>query len=393
MLDSRRDMWSHLFISVAQGSASWVNYPIALLEEQIARAGKHPLRVTLISEEKSGYTTAKILTAIMHSCARWETLELFSEWVLPTTALCRMLNNIPLLREINICAESDLETETGYVDLGMDIFEFVPSLRLVRITEPPVDNPMGHGRGTPYGKFMWPFWSSRSSFEQVFPWAQRTHYESQCADRGVPFPSTRFARRRISLYARRRSEWMVALDSDCCTSRALHVPEKLILSVCATAGLLFDRVVMPAQQDFFIQASPADFHHIVSLVQRSQCSLRKFWVNTAPDSMHYRQILLANADIVELGIMNSVTNVIPSLFVDAAVLLVPRLRTFSIHHEFDFNMRSVLDMAWGCIGAGLERLCITTRRSVFSSSDQRRRGLYLERTDDTGVLEIIFKLR
>ncbi|KAJ7463717.1 hypothetical protein FB451DRAFT_1180191 [Mycena latifolia] len=230
MLDSR-DMWSHLFISIAQGSASWVNYPIAL-EEQIARAGKYPLRVTLISEEEPGYTIAKIFNAI---------------------------------------------TEES------------------------------------------------------------------------PFTSMRFA----------------------CPhrARALHVPEKLILSVCATAGPLLDRVVMPAHQDFFIQASPADFHHIVSLVQGSQCSLRKFWVNTAPDSMHYRQILLANADIIEGGIMNNVTNVIPSLFVDAAVLLVPRLRRFSIHHEFDLNMRSVLDMVWGRISAGLERLCITTRRSVFEVPD------------------------
>ncbi|KAJ7683122.1 hypothetical protein B0H17DRAFT_1333397 [Mycena rosella] len=108
------EMWSDLSISIPSHSRPWINYPIALLEEQISRAGQHALSVTLISDEHPGYITVKIFAAIP----------------LPTGALLRMHHNIPRLREIHISFNS----EEGYV--GHDIFESVPVLHVVRITEP-----------------------------------------------------------------------------------------------------------------------------------------------------------------------------------------------------------------------------------------------------------------
>ncbi|KAJ7463744.1 hypothetical protein FB451DRAFT_459621 [Mycena latifolia] len=91
-----------------------------------------------------------------------------------------MRDNIPLLREIHIFADS----QSGYA--GQNIFEFAPALKIVRVTEPRLhaDNPNINWMSADYNpnyndSFMWP---EDPPFEDIFPWDQLTHYESQCMD-------------------------------------------------------------------------------------------------------------------------------------------------------------------------------------------------------------------
>ncbi|KAJ7146548.1 hypothetical protein C8R44DRAFT_864301 [Mycena epipterygia] len=391
-------MWSDLFISIPVGSASWLNYPIPLLEEQLARGKEHPLRVGLLSQEYPGYTTAKIFAAIVRSSRRWETLELFSKWLLPTWALLQMRNNIPLLREMHISADST----NGYV-VG-DVFEFAPSLQTVRITEPRLhaDNRNMNWTSPDFNSnyndsFMWPL---HPSFETIFPWAQLTHYESQCMD-PYHFDALCLAQNLVVCQAtvvveRRHHEWRVP-------THLVHFSRLQKLTLFAP-GPLLDCLVLPALQDFFIEAPPRDFHHVVALVQRSKCALRKFWMKSHPPPAQYRQILQANPEIVELGIIGreslrhlfgpcgNMERIIRDLRADAKDVLVPHLRAFYIHDQAaDLDMHAVIDMVEGRMGnphcSRLERLCITECESRVFPHDVRARMPGLEQRG----LEVQFK--
>ncbi|KAJ6600996.1 hypothetical protein DFH09DRAFT_1489894 [Mycena vulgaris] len=356
-------MWSELFISIPVGTAPWINYPIALLEEQVSRGGDHSMRVSLISKETPGYTTAKIFAAIVSSCARWETLELVSKWLLPAEALLRMRDNIPRLREIHICADS----QRGYA--GQHVFEFAPALRVVRITEPRLhaDNRNMNWMSPDYNEnyndsFMWP---ADPPFEDVFPWGQLTHYESQCMN-PFHFDALCEAENLVVCQAtvvveRRHDAWHPPIQR----VRFAHLTKLTLYA----PGTLLDRLVLPALQDLFIEAPPHEFHHVVALLQRSQCSLRKFWMKSHPRPVLYLQILRDNPDIVELGIIGreSMRHLLgPCEHIDKIVralrdpLLAPRLRTFCIHDQAaDLDMNAVVDMVKARMAAGLARLCIT----------------------------------
>ncbi|KAJ7463758.1 hypothetical protein FB451DRAFT_1403768 [Mycena latifolia] len=387
-------MWADLWISIPTGTAPWINYPVALLQEQIARGGQQPMRVTLISQETPGYTTAKIFAAIAPSCARWETLELVSKWLLPTTALLRLRDNIPLLREIHICADS----QSGYA--GQNIFEFAPALRIVRITEPRLhaDNRNINWMSADYNpnyndSFMWP---ADPPFEDIFPWDQLTHYESQCMD-PYHFDALCQAENLVVCQAtvvieRRHVAWRPPTE----LVRFMHL-QKLTLYA---PGPLLDQLVLPALQDFFIEAPPREFHHVVALVQRSQCSLRKFWMKSHPPPAQYRAILLANPDIVELGIIGreslrhllgrctNIDAIVRDLRADAAVPLVPHLHTFCIHDQAaDLDMHAVADMVQGRMATGLARLCITECAPRVFPFAVRARVLAMEQLG----LEVQFK--
>ncbi|KAJ7463784.1 hypothetical protein FB451DRAFT_1265761 [Mycena latifolia] len=349
-------MWSNLFISTRR----WINYSIPLLKEQISRAGQHPLRVCMICKKDPLRTAGKIFAAIVHSCPRWETLELVSNWPLPTYALLHMRNNIPLLREVHICADC----LRGYA--GQDVLEFAPSLKVVRITDPPLLNRdiilnRQYLEGNDYtDSFVFP---PAPPFETALPWAQLMHYESQCANPFL-FDALCLAENLVVCQARviveaRHAGWRVPAG----IVRFMHL-QKLTLTA---PGPLLDRLALPALQDFFIEVPPCDFHHVVALVQRSNCSLRKFWVKSQPHPAQYRQILLANPDILELGLIGRnpwqenriprcphIDNIIRGLRVDAAAVLVPRLRSFCIHDQaVDLDMQGVLDMVGGRLGAPL----------------------------------------
>ncbi|KAJ7488834.1 hypothetical protein FB451DRAFT_1552806 [Mycena latifolia] len=366
------DMWSHLFISIPTATAPWVNYPLALLEEQISRAGQRPLRVTFISEEYPGYTTAKIFACIAHSCARWDTLEIVTRWSLPPDALLRMHNNIPLLREINIC----VDIQTGFVQ--QNVFQFAPSLRVVRIRESRTrimarGNLLDWNAHYEYGPPM-------SSLSSVFPWAQLTYYESQFTDPSH-FDALCLAQNLVVCKA-------VIVEPNEATAGSVpsHLFRLISLQKLSLVfygrGILLDRLVLPALQDFFIQVEPKEFQHVVALMERSQCSLRRFWIHPAPDPAHYRQMLLANPGIDELGIIGryNVDDIIHGLRVDAADLLVPRLRSFCIQDKFEgLDMHAVLDMVCGRIGGGLERLCITKCGTRVFPHDLRARIPGLEK--------------
>ncbi|KAJ7683133.1 hypothetical protein B0H17DRAFT_1181730 [Mycena rosella] len=383
-------MWSDLFISIPTASAPWINYPIALLEEQITRGGQHPLRVCLISTEVPGYTTAKIFAAIVPSCARWETLELVSKWLLPTSALLSMRDNIPRLREIHISADST----AGFA--GQHIFEFAPALRVVRITEPRLhaDNRNINWMSPDYNanyndSFMWP---EGPRFDDVFPWGQLTHYESQCMD-PYHFDALCQAENLVVCQAtvvveNRHFAWRPPTQ----LVRFTHL-QKLTLYA---PGPLLDQLVLPALQDLFIEAAPSTFHHVVALLQRSQCSLRKFWMKSHPPPAQYRAILLANPDLVELGIIGreSLRHLLGHCTnIDAIVRvlrepLVPRLRAFCIHDQAaDLDVPAVLDMVEARMAAGLERLCITECEARVFPHAARARALALKEQG----LEVQFK--
>ncbi|KAJ7463783.1 hypothetical protein FB451DRAFT_1562206 [Mycena latifolia] len=399
------NMWTDLFISIPANSPSWINYPMGLLKEQLSRAGQQPMRVALFSQEKPGYTTAKIFSTIVQSCARWETLELVSHWLLPPEALRRMRNNIPLLREINICADSDW----GYV--AENIFEFAPSLQLVRITEPgllsgtPNTNRPHHPmRGHERACFMWP---SDPPFDNVFPWSQLTRYETERTDPFL-FDALCLAQNivvcQVSVVVKpQHSMWRVPIQ----LVRFTHL-QKLTLYA---PGPLVDQLVLPALQDFFIEAPPHDFHHIVALVKRSQCSLRKFWMKSHPPPAQYREILVLNPEIVELGIIgretrheervrcNNVDNIIRALRVDAGDVLAPHLRTFYIHDQvIDLNINAALDMVQGRLGVGLQRLCITMSAMRVLPTGVRARlpqlellGLEVQLRRDDDVEDVVMR--
>ncbi|KAJ7463772.1 hypothetical protein FB451DRAFT_1370659 [Mycena latifolia] len=271
-------MWADLWISIPTGTAPWINYPVALLKEQIARGN-------------SRLHDRQVFTAIAPSCARWETLELVSKWLLPTNALLRLRNNIPLLREIHIYADS----QGGYA--GQNIFEFAPALKIVRVTEPRLYaddrniNWMLADYSPNYSdSFMWP---ADPPFEDIFPWDQLAHYESQCMD---PYHFDALCQAenlvvcRATVVERRHVDWRPPTELV-----RFMLLQKLTLYA---PGPLLDQLFLPALQDFFIEAPPRDFYHVVALVQRSQRSLRKFWTKSHPSPA---RILLTNPDIVELG--------------------------------------------------------------------------------------------
>ncbi|KAJ7760078.1 hypothetical protein DFH07DRAFT_441094 [Mycena maculata] len=356
-------MWTDMVISIPVGTASWVNYPVTLVKEHIARGGDDPMRVTLLSEEVPGYTTAKLFAALAYSSRRWETLELAAKWPLPTEALMRMRDNIPLLREIHICADS----ESGFV--GGHVFEIAPSLQIVRITEPRLhaDNRNMNWRSPDYNSdyndsFMWP---RDPPFEPIFPWAQLTHYESQCMD---PFHFT-------ALFLAANLTVCQATVIPEARHHAWRAPAHLVrfehlqkLTLFAPAPLL-DALVLPALQDLFIEVFPRDFPHVVDLLRRSKCSLRKFWIKSHPPVQQYRAVLETNAHIEELGIIGreslrhifgadaNVDSIIRAL--GAVPTLVPNLQAFYIHDQSaDLDMDAVVDMVEGRMPT-LERLCIT----------------------------------
>ncbi|KAJ6601002.1 hypothetical protein DFH09DRAFT_1489897 [Mycena vulgaris] len=128
----------------------------------------------------------------------------------------------------------------------------------------------------------------------------------------------------------------------------------------------------PGLEDFYIEVPPREFHHVVSL--------------------EYRQILLANPDIFELGIIgrdtgqqariprcSNINNDIRALRVDVADVIVPRFRAFYIHDQVvDLDMQAVISMVAGRIELGLERLCITACRMRALPRDVRAGRMTLE---------------
>ncbi|KAJ7683102.1 hypothetical protein B0H17DRAFT_1181719 [Mycena rosella] len=355
-------MWAVLSMSIPAHKAPgpWVTYPIALLKEHISRAGQHPLRITLLSDELPGFTTKTIFRTIVDSCARWETLDLVSECSLPMHSLLRMRNNIPLLREVNICAHC----EESY--LGQNIFEFAPSLQLVRITGSGTRSNASRHKAYNQGRilsggssFLWPDWREpKLELDAIFPWAQLTHYESDFTH-PCHFDALCRAEKLVVCQAtvavlNRDVDWSPR-------SQLVHFMHLRTLKLDLWPGSLLDCLVLPALQELFIGVNPTHFHHVVALVRRSQCSLRKFWIRAEPDHpAHYREILAANPDIVELGLMgcDNVDSIIRALRIDAPDLLVPHLVTFYINEKVGIDMIAVLEMVKGRIGSGLRRLCI-----------------------------------
>ncbi|KAJ7440183.1 hypothetical protein FB451DRAFT_141798 [Mycena latifolia] len=130
-------------------------------------------------------------------------------------------------------------------------------------------------------------------------------------------------------------------------------------------------------QDFFIDAPPRDFHHVVALLQRSQSFLPKFWMKSHPLPAQYRAILLTNPGIVERSfgiigrgslrrLLGRCTNM-RAPHADAAVSLAPHLRTFCIHDQAaDLDMHAVCRGGWprgsrGCASPSARRACFRTR--------------------------------
>ncbi|KAJ7187084.1 hypothetical protein C8R46DRAFT_1058805 [Mycena filopes] len=376
-------MWSDLVISIPSATPAWINYPILLLKEQIERGDDHPMRVTFISKETPGYTTAKIFTAIVESCRRWVTLHLASKWLLPTDSLLRMRNRIPLLREIDICADS----EAGYV-VG-NVFENAPALKRVRITEPRLhaDNRNMNWMSPDYNEdyndsFMWP---SVPPFEPVFPWAQLIHYESQCMD-PHHFTALSLAQNltvcqaTVVVERRHQTNWRPP-------ATPVQFPHLHTLTLFAP-GALLDKLSLPALQNLFIESYPRDFPNVVALLLRAPPgSLRKFWMKCHPPATEYATILHAHPALEELGIIGreslrhllgpstNIDDIIALLRADnPAGALVPQLRSFCIHDQaMDLDMVLVMDMVLTRMTspntAPLERLCITECESrVFPAN-------------------------
>ncbi|KAJ7718246.1 hypothetical protein B0H16DRAFT_1897681 [Mycena metata] len=382
-------MWSDLVISIPTGTPPWVNYPIPLLKEQIERSGDDPMHVALISQEIPGYTTAKIFTAIVESCPRWETLDLFSKTLLPTESLLYMRNRIPLLREIHICADS----ERGYV--GGHIFEHAPSLKTVHITEPRLhaDNRNMDFMSVEYDSnyndsFMWP---TAPPFDPVFPFAQLTHYESQCKHPNH-FDALCLAQNltvcQATVVDHRHPNWRPPTT----LVRFAHLHT---LTLFAPAALL-DQLAFPLLQNLFIESYPPDFPSVVAMLLRSNCSLRKFWMKAHPPAAQYAAILRANPAIEELGIIGreslrhlygacpNIDQIIDCLREDnPSGALVPQLRAFCFHDQAtDLDVRRVVDMVQGRMQSArtvrLERLRVTECESRVFPVNARQRIAQLE---------------
>ncbi|KAJ7511680.1 hypothetical protein B0H11DRAFT_1952596 [Mycena galericulata] len=367
-------MWTDLVISIPAGTRSRVNYPIPLLKEQLARGGDLPLRVSLLSQEQPGYTTGRIFSAIVDSSSRWETLDLVANWLLPADALLRMRGNIPLLRAIYICADS-----SGYVN--ENVFEIAPSLQVVRIAEPRLHADkvmMSPDYDENYHDcFVWP---RQPPFHSVFPWAQLTHFESQCINPyhfdGLCLAQNLTVLQATVIVTRLHHAWRMPSE----LVRFEHLQKLTVLA----PGPLLDQLVLPALQDFFIEVRVEGFPHVVELLKRSKCSLRKFWMKSYPPVEQYRQILEMNPDIVELGLIGheplhifrffgpypNMDNIIRVLHVSTdatptanAPVLVPQLRVFCIYDQVaDLDVDAVLSMVESRMVnpqcAQLERLCI-----------------------------------
>ncbi|KAJ7631715.1 hypothetical protein DFH06DRAFT_1223978 [Mycena polygramma] len=267
-------LWASLTIAIEHSTPSWLNYPLRLVEAQLFRSGTHPLQIVFISKEAPGYTTQKLFRIISRSSDRWETLELDSVWRLGH-ALPSIQGKLSLLREMYICTER----------LPSDVFRSAPNLRIARIV-----NPNRYHDEVPVG-----------SRNIELPWAQLTVFESTYRDR-LQFEGMLLAPNLVECQIT-----VPLADSDLLPWQAPAQPtvfphlKKLVLEAPVT---YLDALCLPALEALEIRTS-LPFEHLVRMLQRSACSLKRFWMKARPPVEHILPLLMHNPQIFELGLLGS----------------------------------------------------------------------------------------
>ncbi|KAJ7146513.1 hypothetical protein C8R44DRAFT_724284 [Mycena epipterygia] len=243
-------LWSSLVISIEPLTPSATNYPLPLLQLQIARSGTHPLRVLFVSKEISGDTTQRLFDALVASCDRWETLELDSASPLKESSLARLRGNLPLLREMYVSVTSPRD------QLDRSIFDSAPQLGTAWLVNPTFDDDSQ---------------PEIQPADQIVPWTRLTSYVSTYKD------LRQFERLRSA--APNLVECLVAVvipDSWQAPARPTLFPHLRKLMLAAPPKFI-DSLRLPALEELFIDQSDSeldDFAQLVGLVQRSGCSLR-----------------------------------------------------------------------------------------------------------------------
>ncbi|KAJ7656988.1 hypothetical protein DFH06DRAFT_467015 [Mycena polygramma] len=276
-------LWASVTIAIKSSSPSWVNYPLGLVEAQLSRSGTHPLHVVLISEEEPAYTTEKLFKLISQSSDRWETLYLDSVRPLGH-ALHRIRDKLSLLREMYICTQN--------ATASSDVFRSAPNLRIAHIIDPKETDEFDdrvHRIQRPGDKNL------------ELPWAQLTVFESTYRDR-LQFEgmllATNLVECQITVPFRDliHFPWRAPAQST--------VFPHLRRLVLQAPVIYLDALCLPALEALQIRTS-SPFDQLVHMLQRSGCSLKRFWMRARPPVEQFLALLMHNAQIFELGILGT----------------------------------------------------------------------------------------
>ncbi|KAJ7656979.1 hypothetical protein DFH06DRAFT_466875 [Mycena polygramma] len=257
-----------------------VNYPPRLLEEQISRSGTLPLEVFIISKETFRYTTGKLFQILLSCSNRWQTLHLEAHF--PLTDHHLLAGNLSLLREIFLRVSSN-------VHLGTHSFQHAPQLRVAHVGDAQIMS-----RGSPHLSFV------------ALPWEQLTTFKSMYRDRrqfdgfllAYNLVECQFAVDRRD--PRGAPPWQAP-------AQPVVFPQLKKLTLEAPSMFL-DALALPALEELFIlPSSPREsstlMQHLLLLLHRSACSLRKFWTTARPSVAQFIQVPLDNPRICEIGMM------------------------------------------------------------------------------------------
>ncbi|KAJ7760123.1 hypothetical protein DFH07DRAFT_442044, partial [Mycena maculata] len=288
-------LWSFITIVIQPFTRSWIRFPIRGLELQISRSGVHPLQVVFFSEIP-GYTTAdQLFRTLVESCDRWETLDLRCTQRLESGSLDRMRGRLPLLREMHVRVGG---LGAGRVGGVTNIFEIAPQLGIARLVDP--DRQIRERDHFHFQPNLHQMDAQPQRAVVTLPWTQITIFESTY-DNVLQFDGMRLAQNlvecQVSVTIRDTDAWQVPAQPTCFLNM-----KKLTLFLYGPAAFL-QSLLLPALEELLIQIDADDFHHVVACLQRSTCSLRKFWINSHPPPEHLLQVLMDNPHILEIGIV------------------------------------------------------------------------------------------
>ncbi|KAJ7631707.1 hypothetical protein DFH06DRAFT_700427 [Mycena polygramma] len=353
-------LWASLTIAIEPSTPSWVNYPLRLVEAQISRSGTHPLQIVFISKETPGYTTQKLFRLISRSSDRWETVELDSVWHLDWTNHS-IQDKLSLLREMYICTKN----------LPSDVFRSAPNLRIARIV-----NPDQHDEFDEFQAVLNQQPPVVGSRNIELPWAQLTVFESTYRDR-LQLEGMLLAPNLVEcqITVPFREFALVPWTAPAQPTVFPHL-KKLVLEAPV---ICLDALRLPALEALQIRTS-WPFERLVRMLQRSACSLKRFWMKGRPPVEQFLPLLTHNPQIFELGILGSSLDG-PIENIDAIIaaltlrdsdgpqqqpVYATALTSLTVRdHSEKVNMKAVLDMVesrvrlshlHGC--SRLERFCV-----------------------------------
>ncbi|KAJ7146505.1 hypothetical protein C8R44DRAFT_973282 [Mycena epipterygia] len=393
-------LWSSLVISIESLTPSWRNYPVRLLQLQIARSGAHPLRIIFISQEAPGYTTERLFDIMVESCDRWETLELESTWPLKESSLSRMRGHLPLLREMYVCVSSSPDPLSNHDHLGdpfnddplrprkldKSIFDSTPQLQAARFVNPTHEH---------HATFFRVQDVQLPGQIAILPWTKLTSYTSTFKDFRlferlreaqnleecraiVTLPDSWQPPAQPILFPHLRK---LTLEGPPQIIQSLRLPALEELSIClygsnswqspaqpilfphvkklmlAVPPRIIDSFLFPSIEELFVQIYDSGFNQLGDLLKRSGCSLRKLWIVGHLLAAQFLEALTHSPRISEIGIYGTGPNnghngdsIIAALTLPGAgglqrPLFVPELTRLYIRSwNNDLDLPALLDM-------------------------------------------------